>query len=92
MARNAKGMMPTSKIGYVELHRPGRWTKFSLLFVVIFVTVLGVTITNNQNFFGIAGVFVILPIIILLIDVRSRRRVLKAKKLDELATQLQMIQ
>ena len=33
----------------------------------------------------------ILPIIILLINVRSRRRVLKAKKLDELATQLQKL-
>ena len=33
----------------------------------------------------------ILPIIILLIDVRSRRKVLKAKKLDELATQLQKL-
>ena len=91
MARNAKDMMPTAKIGYVDLHRPGRWTKFSLLFVVIFVTVLGVTIINIQGWYWFAGLFVILPIIIGLIDVRSRRRVLKAKKLDELATQLQKL-
>lgn len=84
-------MMPTAKIGYVDLHRPGRWTKFSLLFFIIFATVLGVTIINIQRWYGLAGVFVILPIIIILIDVRSKRKVLKAKKLDELATQLQKL-
>ena len=87
--------MPTAKIGYVDLHRPGRWTRFSLFFVIIFViifaTVLGVRVTNNQNFFGITGLVVILPIMILLIDVRSKRKVLKSKKLDELATQLQKL-
>ena len=88
---NAKGMMPIAKIGYVDLHRPGRWTKFSLLFVVIFAFVLVVTIINIQIVSWLIGLFVILPIIILLIDVRSRRRVLKAKKLDELATQLQKL-
>ena len=46
---NAKGMMPTAKIGYVDLHRPGRWTKFSLLFFIIFATVLGVTITQHPE-------------------------------------------
>ena len=92
---NDEGMMPTAKIGYVDLHRPGRWTRFSLFFVIIFViifaTVLGVRVTNNQNFFGITGLVVILPIMILLIDVRSKRKVLKSKKLDELATQLQKL-
>ena len=93
--------MPTAKIGYVELHRPGRWAKFSLfyviIFVIIFVNVLDYIIINN-NFFKNAYLFVIIPIGILLYDVRSRRRVLKslpmyskAKKLDELATQLQKL-
>ena len=88
---NAKGMMPIAKIGYVDLHRPGRWSKFSLLFVVIFTSVLVVTIINIQKFFWLVGIFFIFPIIILLIDVRSKRKVLKSKKLDELATQLQKL-
>ena len=86
-----RGMMPTAKIGYVDLHRPGRWSKFSFLFVVIFASVLVVTIINIQKFSWLVGIFFIFPIIILLIDVRSKRKVLKSKKLDELATQLQKL-
>jgi len=92
---NAKDMMPTAKIGYVELHRPGRWTKFSLLFVIIyviiFVIIFAISSRASLSISLLPYLFVILPIIILLIDVRSRRRVLKAKKLDELATQLQKL-
>ena len=84
-------MMPTAKIGYVDLHRPGRWTKFSLLFVVIFAFVLFVTMTNIQRFSWLVGIFFIFPIIIILIDARSKKKVLKSKKLDELATQLQKL-
>ena len=88
---NAKDMMPTAKIGYVDLHRPGRWTKFSLLFVVIFAFVLVVTIISIQIFSWLVGIFFIFPIIIILIDARSKKKVLKSKKLNELATQLQKL-
>jgi hypothetical protein len=88
---NAKDMMPTAKIGYVDLHRPGRWTKFSLLFVVIFAFVLVVTIVSIQIFSWLVGIFFIFPIIIILIDARSKKKVLKSKKLNELATQLQKL-
>jgi uncharacterized integral membrane protein len=91
MARNAKDMMPTPKIGYVELHRPGQWTIFSLFFVIIFVIIFAISSFASLSISLLPCLFVILPIIILLIDVRSRRRVLKAKKLDELATQLQKL-
>ena len=88
---NAKDMMPTAKIGYVDLHRPGRWTKFSLLFVVIFAFVLVLTIISIQIFSWLVGFFFIFPIIIILIDARSKKKVLKSKKLNELATQLQKL-
>ncbi len=83
--------LSTKKIGYVDLHCPGRWGASFLVLAVIPLVIVFVTIIDSEFMFYLLSMVGILPALILLGDVQSRRKLLKGKKYEGLASEVQQL-
>lgn len=82
--------MSNANIGFVQLHRPGRLTV--VIAVAVLILIIGAYFTmmvkGIMNWY-VLGVFVLLPIVLLIFDSVSRKRILKrGTQKSELASQL----
>ncbi len=86
-----QGVMSAKKIGFVELHCPGRWGTNYVVFAILPLLILFLLSIEMVHIFYFLSTIAIILALIILFDVKSRRKVLRGKKHVGMALQLQQL-